>query len=254
MHYVAPVHRMKSYKPPKPEKMNAETLHAIDALYLDNFLQTLLYRTLHAEGELRECLRQADVLSETEALSSDCRSRYAEITKRLSPLVTELDEIIGDLYTGGKLASDCEPLIQWGLVETVPECETRSVLERLDLAERELIAALNRVGERLLSTPVANISWGSQARIRAYLKLKPIPERPCYQAESMLRFCASPPYLSAHYFAQLPEKANAAPPNSPWLLDSDFDLLTLLPLFEDIEIELEVCGCQPSNPIIAPIM
>lgn len=234
--------------------MNAETLHAIDALYLENFLQTLLYRACHAEGELRECLRQADALSATEALSSDCRSRYAEVAKRLSPLVTELEEIMGDLYTGGKLASDCEPLVQWSLVETVPEYETRLVLERLEFAERELITALNRVGDSLVSTPEANVSWDSQARIRAYLKLKPIPERPCYQTDSMLRFCASPPYQSAYYFAQLPDKANADSSNPPWLLDAEFVPLTVLPLFEDIEIELEVHGCQPTDPIIAPLM
>lgn len=222
--------------------MNAETLHAVDALYLENFLQTLLYKVCHAEGELRECLRQAEALSGTEKLSLDCRSRYAAVTQRLTPLVTELEEIIGDLYAGGKLASDCEPLVQWGLVESVPEYETRSVIQQLDLAERELITTLNRIGRSLVSTPETNVSWDSQARIRAYLKLKPIPERPCYQAEFMVRFCTSPPYRSTYYFAKPPPEADAGCSNSPWLLDSEFAPLTVLPLFEDVEIELEIRG------------
>lgn len=233
---------MRGYKLPPGRKMNAETLHAVDALYLENFLQTLLYKACHADGELRECLRQAEALSRTVNLSSDCRSRYAEVTKRLAPLVSELDEIMGDLYTGGKLASECEPLVQWGLVESVPEYETCAVIERLDLAERELITTLNKIGKNLASTPKANVSWDSQARIRTYLKLKPIPERPCYQADSMVRFCASPPYVEAYYFAKLPAESNASCSDSPWLLDSEFVPLTALPLFEDIEIELEVRG------------
>ncbi|MFH1659682.1 MAG: hypothetical protein ABIG35_10250 [Pseudomonadota bacterium] len=36
---------------------NTETLHAIDALYLGNFRQTLFHKILHAQLELREYLR-----------------------------------------------------------------------------------------------------------------------------------------------------------------------------------------------------
>ena len=68
--------------------MKVETLHAIDALYLENYLQTLLYKACHAESGLREHLRQAEVLSATEDLSSDCRSRYENVAKRLAPLVS----------------------------------------------------------------------------------------------------------------------------------------------------------------------
>lgn len=221
--------------------MNTETLHAIDALYLDNFLQTLLYKACHTEGELRECLRQAETLSGTEYLSSDCRSRYEKVAKRLAPLVTELEEIMGDLYVGGKLASDSEPLVQWGLVETLPEHETRTVIERFNSAERTVFSALNHIGKRLSSMPEANVLWTAHARVRTYLKLRSIPDRPCYQGESMIRFCASPPYQTASYFAKLPE-TDAGDSDSPWLLDSEFIPLTALPLFEDLGIELEIHG------------
>lgn len=222
--------------------MNAETLHAVDALYLENFLQTLLYRACDADGELRECLQQAEALSSTTNLSADCRARYVEIVKRLRPLVSKLENIVGDLHTGGKLASDCEPLVQWGLVESIPDYETRAVIEQFNLAEQKLMAALNHIGNGLASMPDVNVLWNSQARVRTYLKLKPIPERPCYQADSMVRFCASPPYQGSHYFAKFQATANASCSDSLWLLDSEFSSLTALPLFEGVEIELEVRG------------
>lgn len=222
--------------------MNAETLHAVDALYLENFLQTLLYRALHAGGELRECLRHAEALASEVHLSSDCRARYGEIVKRLNPVVSAIEDIAGDLYAGGNLASDCEPLVQWGLVDAVPEHETRAVIERLSTAEQKLIAGLNQIGQCLLSEKEAGLSWGSQARVKAYLKLKPIPVRPCYQADSMLRFSASPPHRGVNFFADIRPNPEASGPQCPWLLDSEYSSLTLLPLFEDVEIEIEISG------------
>lgn len=222
--------------------MNTETLHAIDTIYLENFLQTLLYNAIDVGCTLGEALRQAETLSGTEYLSPDCRSRYEKIAKRLAPLVSELKEIMDDLYVGGKLASEYEPLVQWGLIESIPEHETRAVLERLNLAERELIASLNCIGASLLSTPEANVFWSSQARVKANLKLKPIPGRPCYQDKSMIRFCASPPWQGVHFFAELPAEEIPRCSLDPWLLDSGFVPLTELPLFEDIEIELEIHG------------
>lgn len=222
--------------------MNTEALHAIDALYLENFLQTLLYRACEADGELRECLRHAELLSSEENLSEDCRSRYVAVVKRLRPLLSELKEMEGDLHTRGKLASDCEPLVQWGCVESVPEYEARAVHEQLNLAEREVITTLNHIGTSLFAKPEVNVSWSSQVRVKGYLKLKPIPARPCYQHSSLVRFCANPPYQTAHYFAELPGETNGSRSSSPWLLDSDFSSLIMLPLFEDIEIELEVRG------------
>lgn len=222
--------------------MNAETLHAVDALYLENFLQTLLYKTLDADGELCEFLKQAETLSNTTYLSEDCRSRYAKIAKRLEPVVAALEGIAGDLYTGGELASDCDPRVQWGLVENIPEYESRAVIERLETKERELIATLNHIGKSLSSMPEAHVLWNPRARVRPYLKLRPIPERPCYQDDSMVRFCASPPYLAASYFAEPPTEIGEDGSRCPWLLDAEFSPLTNLPLFEDIEIKLEIRG------------
>lgn len=222
--------------------MNGETLHAIDALYLESFLGSLLYKALDAECELRACLRHAQTLSGTDYLSPDCRSRYAAIRRRLEPLVSELEELTGDLYSGGKLASDSEPLVQWGLIEPVPEYETKQVIERLESAEQQLISTLNQVGARLGALPRSSVSWASQARVKTYLKLRPIRERPCYQDTTIVRFCASPPYQSAHYFAELPEKVNDESTGDPWLLDAELLPLTTLPLIEDVEIELEVQG------------
>lgn len=222
--------------------MNAETLHAVDALYLENFLQTLLYRALHAEGGLRECLKHAEALGGEVNLSSDCRTRYGEVAERLSTVVSALEDIAGDLYAGGDLASDGEPLVQWGLIETVPEYETSSVIERLNTVERELIASMNQVGQCLISKTEANLSWSSQARVKAYLKLRPIPERPCYKADSMLRFSASPPHRGVHFFADIRQDTEASRSEYPWLLDSEYSSLLLLPLFEDVEIEVDISG------------
>lgn len=222
--------------------MNAETLHAVDALYLEHFLRTLLFQALNASAELCEPFKQAEALSATENLSPDCRSRYAEVTKRLGPLVSELRALVDDLQIGGKLQSEYEPLVQWGLIETIPEHETRTVIERLNLAERELITTLNHIGKSLVSSPEANVSWDSSARVRTYLTLKPIPERPCYQAGSMLRICASPPWDYVCYFTEFQAEANTSCSDITWLLDSDLQSLVLLPLFEDIEIDLEVRG------------
>lgn len=222
--------------------MNGETLHAIDALYLENFLASLLYKALDAECELRACLRHAQTLGGTDYLSPDCRSSYEKIRQRLEPLVSELEEFAGDLYSGGKLASDCEPLVQWGLIEKVPKYEKKQVIERLESAEQQLIATLNQIGASLGALPRAQISWASQARVKTYLKLRPIRERPCYQDTTIVRFCASPPYQLAHYFAELPEKVNDGSTGDPWLLDAEFLPLATLPLIEDVEIELEIQG------------
>lgn len=227
--------------------MNAETLHAIDAIYLENFLEALLYKALYAEGELRACLRHAETLSGTEYLSPDCRSRYEKIRKRLAPLVSKLGEFTGDLYRGGELTSDYEPLVHWELIEDVPEHESRAVIERLELAERELLTNLNHIGKSLVSTTASNVSWESSARIKTYLKLKSIPERPCYQDTTMVQFCASPPFHTAHYFAKLPVETYADNERYPWLLDDELFPLVYLPLFENLEIELEVRGTMTNS-------
>lgn len=221
--------------------MDGATLHAVDMLFLKNFLQDLLLKVCGSKSELHESLRQASALSGEDCLSPDCRLYYAKTTKRLLPLVTALDEIMDDLCSAGETMPDCEfPLLRKGGNDQ--ETETCAAIQRFGLVERQLIISLNHIGRQLVSIPEANIAWDSQALIRVFLRLTPIPERPCYQSESMLRFATSLPHLSAHYFAEPPTEASLVGANSSWLIDSEHIPLVVLSLVEDIEIELEVLG------------
>ena len=221
--------------------MNGATLNEVDMLFLNNFLQTVQLKASRSKNELYESLRQARALSREDSLSPDCRLHYAKTAKRLLPLVTALGEIMDDLSSAGKIMSDCElPLRREN--ESDRETETRAAIQRLGFVERQLIISLNHIGEKLVSMPEANVAWDSQALMRVFLRLKPIPERPCYGAEAMLRFATSLPHLSAHYFAGPSTETSIGCAISSWLLDSEHIPLVALSLVEDVEIELEVLG------------
>lgn len=217
---------------------NTETLHAIDALYLGNFRQTLFHKILHAQQELREYLKQAEALVLAIEVSPDCRRQYAEIVQRLLPPVSELEEISNDMYDVCLSGADTGEPVQWGLVETITEDETRAVISRLDAVEQETIKTLNSIGDALTSLPAVTASWNQWARLRVYYKLKPIPERPCYKHDSIVRFNGSPPFLDAFCFAKPPIDAESNPA-SHYLLDAEFMPLIYLPFFDDVEVEIE---------------
>lgn len=216
---------------------NTETLHAIDALYLGNFRQTLFHKILHAQLELREYLKQAEALVLAIEVSPDCRRQYAEIVQRLLPPVSVLKEISHDMYNVCSSDADtCEP-VQWGSADTIPEDETRAVISRLDAVEQETIKTLNSIGEALTSLPGVTASWNQWARLRVFYKLKPIPERPYYKHDSV-RFNGCPPFLDAWCFAKPPIDAESDPV-SHYLLDAEFMPLIYLPLLDDVEVEIE---------------
>ncbi len=221
--------------------MDGAALHAVDMLFLKNFHQALLFRACRSKSELYESLRQARALSREDCLSPDFRLYYAKTAKRLLPLVTALEAMIDDLSSASDALFDCEfPLLRED--ENDRESEACAVVRRFGSVERRLITSLNHIGSKLVSMPEASIAWDSQALIRVFLRLKPIPERTCYQAASMLRFATSLPHLSAHYFAEPPPEVGIGCTNSPWLLESEHIPLAVLSLVEDVEIELDVLG------------
>lgn len=218
---------------------NTDTLHAIDTLYLGNFRQTLFHKILYAQLELREYLKHAEALVLAMEISPDCRKQYAEIIQQLSPPVSMLEAISHDMYDGYSSEAGTGEPVQWGLVETIHEDETRAVISRLDVVEQETIKTLNSIGEALTSLPAITASWKQWARLRVFFKLKPIPERPCYNPDSIVRFNGTPPFLDAFCFAKQPIDAESNPA-SHYLLDAEFVPLIYLPLFDDVEVEIEV--------------
>ncbi len=218
--------------------MDGESLRAVDMLFLNNFLQALLFKACRSKSELYESLRQAQALSREDYLSPDCRLYYAKTAKRLSPLVTVLEKLMDELSSVGDIMSDTELPLQES--KTDQGVQTRAALQRFGLVERQLILSLNNLGRKLVSMSESNIAWDSQALIRVFLKLRPIPDRPCYQSASMLRFATGLPHLSAHYFSEPPTEASIACANSSWLVDSEHVPLAVLALVEDVEIELEI--------------
>lgn len=218
---------------------NPATLHAIDALYLGNFRQTLFHKVLHAQLELRAHLKHAEALVQATEISPDCRKQYAKIIQRLSLPVSVLGDIVNDMYDVDLSGEEAGEPVQWGLIETIPEGETRAIISRLDAVEQETIKALNGIGEALTSLPAVKPTWSQWARLRVYHKLKPIPERPCYKAGSIVRFNGSPPFHDAFCFAKPPTDAECDPA-SHYLLDAEFMPLVWLPLLDDVEVEIEI--------------
>lgn len=218
---------------------NHKTLHAIDTLYLTNFHHTLFFALSHACGELRQYLNHAKVLAEAIEISSDCRKKYAEIVQQLSLPIGMLEEISSDMKDVYRADEETSSTIQWDGLEPIPVAETRRIISRLNAAEQETIRTLNSVGDALTSQPALASCWSQWARLRVFYKLKPVPERPCYKPGSAIRFCGSPPWHLAHCFAKPPTDFETDS-ESHYLLDSEFMLLTWLPLFDDVEVEAEI--------------
>lgn len=228
---------------------NPAMLHAIDVLYLGNFRQTLFHKLLHAQLELREYLKHAEALAHAIEISPDCRKQYTKIIQRLSPPAGMLGEIAYSIYDVDLSGEEAGELVQWGLIETIPEEETRAIFSRLDVVEQETIKTLNGIGEALASLPGVKASWNQWARLRVFYKLKPIPERPCYKTDSIVRFNGSPPFLDAFCFSKPPTDTESDPA-SHYLLDAEFMPLIWLPLLDDVEVEIEIKidGANPRKP------
>lgn len=218
---------------------NHKTLHAIDTLYLTNFHHTLLFVLVDAYVELRQYLKHAQALAQAIEVSSDCRKKYTEIVQRLSLPLSMLEEMADGMYDVYRSGDEIADPVQWDGLETIPLTETRRIISQLDAVEQETIKTLNSIGEALTSKPIVAASWRQWARLRSFYKLKPVPERPCYKPDSAIRFCGSPPWDDAYCFAKPPTDFELDP-ESHYLLNSEFMLLTWLPLFDDIEVEVEI--------------
>ena len=215
------------------------TLHAIDVLYLDNFRQTLFHKVLDAQLELREHLKHAEALAQAVEISSDCRKQYAEIIQRLSHPVSVLGDIAEDMYDVDLSGEETGEPVQWGLIETIPEDETRAIISRLDVVEQESIKALNGIGEALTSLPAVKATWNRWARLEVYYKLKPVPERPCYKTDPIVRFNGSPPFHDAFCFAK-PQTESELDPDSSYLLDAEFMPLIWLGMLDDVGVDIGI--------------
>lgn len=218
---------------------NHAALHAIDVLYLGNFRQTLFHKVHHAQLELREHLKHAEALAHAMEISPCCRKQYAKIIEQLSAPVDLLDQIADSIYDFDLSSDETGELVQWGLIETSPEEESRAIISRLDAVVQETVKTLNSVGEALVALPAVKASWNQWARLRVFYTLKAIPERPCYKTDSIVRFSGSPPFLDAYCFAKPPVDTESAPA-SHYLLDSEFMPLIWLSLLNDVEVDVEI--------------
>lgn len=222
--------------------INKETLHAIDNLYLENFHQTLLHKVVHAYSEFRGSIRQAASITEAVEISPDCRIQYAEIIERLQPIVITLGQMADDMQTGNLPSPECAVPVQWSLVDTIPQAETNTVLDKIHSVEHEAIKTINLIGKSLTSLTGNTTSWSSTAVLRSFFKLKPIQERPCYSLWTVTDFCGSPPFQLASWKSH-PQKNTAVDGDQqPFLLDSEFMSLTILPVFKNIEVNIEING------------
>ena len=214
-------------------------LHAIDVLYLDNFRQTLLHKLLHAQLELQEYLKHAEALVQAAAISPDCREQYAEIIQRLSHPVSVLGDIANDMNDVIRSDEVTGEHVPWGLIETIPEDEIRATNSRLEAVERETIKMLNGIGEALTSLPAVKATWNRWARLEVYYKLKPVPERPCYKTDPIVRFNGSPPFHDAFCFAK-PQTESELDPDSSYLLDAELMPLIWLGMLDDVGVDIGI--------------
>jgi len=222
--------------------MNADTLHAVDTLYLQMFQQNLLAELRRAHIMFRHHLKQSESLAIAQELSACFRKNYAEISECLLPLIDALASMESDLGSGS-LSWKMQP-DERGPIETVEPGKTdktEEIIAWLDATELDILDVLNGVGERLATLPRSIVSWSDCGFFSVHVELKRLPERPCYHVDTPIDIRSQPDFC-ADYFAR--KDIDKSLQNDAWphyLLD-ELVPLTLLPLIEDLRIEMDVHG------------
>lgn len=222
--------------------MNTDTLYDVDTLYLQIYQQNLLAELRRAHIMFRHHLKQSKSLAIAQELPSDFRKNYAEIAERLHPLIGALGGMESDLASGS-LSWQMLP-DEWSPIEAVEHGEnekSEEIIAWLDTTELDILDVLNNAGERLTTLPRSIVSWSDCGFFSVHVELKRLPERPCYHLDAPIDICSQPDFC-ADYFAR--KDIDKSLQNDPWphyLLD-DLIPLALLPLIEDLWIEMDAHG------------
>lgn len=216
--------------------MNADTLHAVDTMYLQAFRQNMLADIQRAYFSLKQHLRQSASLAVAVELPAAFQRSYGEIAGRLPPLISAIRNVLDELE-GRRLS--CQSAWKPADSEITTLAEVAGAITMLDAAEHEILKVLNDVGKSLAALPPSIISWDSCARLRTCVILQRLAERPCYdeiQIDLQTR-----PFLIAEYTSTRREDADPCGQWPHYLVD-ELVPIKLLPLLDDVWIEVEVCG------------
>ena len=219
--------------------MNADTLYAIDTLHIQIFQRNLLNELLRAKISLKQHLKQSELLAIAQELPPSFRKNYRETSERLAQMIDSLGSMLNDLDDGALSWQQTTNPVDWNLIDTVAPEETEKNMALLDIAEQDILDALNGVGERLVTLPPSIFSWSDCGLFRVHVELKKLPERPCYNLDEPIDFHV-PAYFCTDYFAKKDLDQNENDHDLHYLLDAELMPLTLLPLIEDVRIEMEV--------------
>lgn len=214
--------------------MNADTLHAVDTLYLQAFRQNLLADIQGACFSLKQHLRQSVSLAMAQELPAAFRRDYGEIAERLPPLISALCNVLYELE-GHRLS--CQSALKPADSEITAPTEAAEAMAMLDAAEHQVLDVLNDVGKSLAALPPSIISWDGCARLRTCVILQRLAERPCYDL-------APPVDLRIHPFLIAEYAATPQPKRGRWphYLVDEMVPAGLLPWVDGIRLEVEVRG------------
>ncbi|MHB1144982.1 MAG: hypothetical protein ACYCZS_08810 [Thiobacillus sp.] len=214
--------------------MNADTLHAVDILYLQAFRQNLLADIQGACFSLKHHLRQSESLAMAQELPAAFQRNYGEIAERLAPLISALCSVL-DKLEGHRLS--CQSALNPADSEIIAGAEAAAAIAKLDAAEHQILDVLNDVGKSLAALPSSFISWDDSARLKTCVSLQRLAERPCYDL-------APPVELRIHPFLIAEYAATSQPKRGRWphYLVDEMVPAGLLPWVDGIRIEVEVRG------------
>lgn len=183
----------------------------------------------------------SESLSAADELPDEFRAHYAHQGRQLRPLIGEMVKIMDDvgldssgdgalkiLYAAEVLAENIQPKIT-------------KAIDRLGVAEYDMIQVLNGVGRALQSTSVSMVTWEDGAEFEALIELHEVPERRCYTNHFPAAVRIDIP-LYADYFA-VADSAEATKRRRPhYLLAGHLMPSQLVPLIRDIRFEVVVWG------------
>lgn len=213
--------------------LSAETLRAIDVLYLDNFRASVHFKVVQSYFSLKGLQQHAQGAMQAMEILPDCRDQYEKFSERLTPLVAGLNQLVTDFFGQTNHDTASEIPVQWDFVEIPAVDEEEMAVTTLTAAGLSAIEVLKvRVGRALSQVSDSGVAWGGWFQIQPHLTLKPIPERPFYQSGEMLPFCGSLHQLDVHWQSLLNK------PLTPLFLDSALCPLARLPQFDCVDMTI----------------
>ncbi|OYW40433.1 MAG: hypothetical protein B7Z35_01200 [Hydrogenophilales bacterium 12-61-10] len=221
-------------------KVNAETLHAVDTLYLQGFQQNLLAEIRRARFSLKQYHQQGESLAKAEELPLACQQYYGEISARLLPLINMLGSMLSGLESGDLSWQAATPTLEEDLIEATTSEDDKGIIGRLDSVEQEILVVLDKVGDSLAALPRSIIAWDDCGQFRVHALLKRLPQRSCYDLDIPIDFHIQP-FLIADYFANRKRGKRQCVLWPHYLIDEVIPL-NLYPLIEDLWVDMEIRG------------